>query len=122
MWNLLIETMRTLQRRDAEMHESFKRESELASALRDAADVVVGLESEIENLEVKIRDQPHASCDWVECYEDRYGGWRFCKEHLSSARKDMKADEYLQTRPWQGNRRTSEMMEDTRETKYGKVE
>ena len=60
-------------------------------------------------------------CGWVGCWEVRYGGWRFCKDHLKKAREELQESGYLQSIPWQGGpKRTAAMMELTRETKYGK--
>ena len=58
-------------------------------------------------------------CDWAKCPEERYGGWRFCKDHLKEARKEMQEDGYLQYAPRNVSNRTPEMKEDIRMTKHG---
>ena len=59
-------------------------------------------------------------CDWARCSEERYGGWRFCKNHLKEARQEMREEGYLQPAPRNGSNRTPEMTEDIRMTKYGR--
>ena len=80
------------------------------------------LEKTVTSLNAQIPSPHLLGCDWSDCRDARYGGWRFCKDHLSLARKDMKSDDYLQSVPWRGNNRTHEMAEDTDETKNGQDE
>jgi hypothetical protein len=122
LWTLLIKTTRRVleqnklidEMRDSEERlqvEFVSRESEMEELRADMCD-------EIEKIK---KEESEPVCSWVGCWEVRYGGWRFCKDHLKRARKELTEDGYLQSIPWQGGpMRTVAMMENTRETKYGK--
>ena len=100
-----------------------RAQEEEAADVQDLLKQIVDLKSvNQELLEGRMNGKRFLSecCDWSGCSDDRYGGWRFCRFHLSEARKDMKSDGYLQPISWLGGKyRSWEMKEDTYETKNG---
>ena len=130
MWTLLIKTTRRVLEQNKlidEMRDSEERvQTEIMSEMEelrvawvaDMCDEIEELKKERDEL---LRQESEPVCSWVGCWEVRYGGWRFCKDHLKKAREELQESGYLQSIPWQGGpMRTVAMMENTRETKYGK--
>ena len=119
----LEEELRVREKPDVSLSIGIEQKRQRIQELESEVQGLVAQLDQATDVSVKMRRVAISGCDWVECSDERYGGWRFCKFHLGVARKEMREDGYLQSVPWQGGgNRTPEMMENVRETKDGPVE
>ena len=123
--NLGEQSLNKDKRIDKLLGEEERLQAEFASRVDDLLELKADMCDEIEKIKKERdefrRQESEPVCGWVGCFGERQGGWRFCEYHLTRARKELTESGYLQPVPWRGGGvRTMSMMENTRETKYGK--